>query len=46
MELFCVVVCHTPACFNEGIELSLLCGEEVYCGECGNEITDKREVTA
>jgi hypothetical protein len=41
-----IVTCHTTACENENIGIEFIDPEPtVICGPCGQEITDKVEVT-
>jgi hypothetical protein len=41
-----IVTCHTENCLNNGIAIEILDPEPtVICGPCGQEITDKVEVT-
>ena len=41
-----IVTCHTPGCENENIGITFVDpAPTVYCGPCGQEITDKVEVT-
>lgn len=34
------LVCHTNGCVNEGVVIRMLVCDKVFCGPCGNEITD------
>jgi len=40
------VVCRTPGCENDGITITLPCGDAVYCGPCGQPITDITEASS
>lgn len=35
-----VVVCHVEGCMNAGVSVQMPVADKVFCGPCGNEITD------